>query len=150
MSHPAEQVQQQVSEMSRAYWQEQYQAYQQGREIGRSPFFSAHPMDAPIPSWPTTVDAAYQFYQDHLTRWDRGSASIAHASIHGKGLYIIQARTDGDDGWIELYDEAGACLGVGRTYIELIAWGDPETLRGQVDTGEFPANLDRRQTFWKS
>jgi hypothetical protein len=61
-------------------------------------------------------------------------------------VYAVRVTTDGDDGWLELYDERGTELGVGRTYVELIAWGDRATIRAAVENGEFPPELSDRDT----
>lgn len=149
MSEQTAQIRQQLAEELRDYWQERYQAYQQGREVGRSLNLMARRIQSvdaqPLPA---AVAAAYQFYQESLVERDIGTVYLSHLPVDGTPVYTVMASTDGDDGWLEVYDEAGECLGAGRTYLELVSWGDRDTLRNQVKTGEYPPEMDRNQTLW--
>jgi hypothetical protein len=92
---------------------------------------------------PTPVLNAYDFYNKHCG--DYGGARIYKAQIEEQDIYIVRVTTDGDDGWVEIFDGAGQQLAAGRTYIELISWGAVEEVRSYSGT-EFPAALDDRQT----
>jgi len=149
MDEQAAQVRQQLTEEFQSYWQERYQAYQEGRQVGRSlALMTQRIQTAEASSLPTPVEAAYRFYQERLTERDVGRVDLSHLPLNHTRVYTILAHTDGDDGWIEVYDEAGECLGTGRTYLELVVWGDRDTLRAQVETGEYPSELDRNQSLW--
>ncbi|MBD1911990.1 MULTISPECIES: hypothetical protein [unclassified Leptolyngbya] len=148
MSEQAAQVRQQLTEELHSYWQERYQAYQEGREVGRSLNLMAQRIQAADAQLPAAVEEAYRFYQENLVERDIGTVSLSHLPINGIPVYTIMASTDGDDGWLEVYDDVGECLGVGRTYLELVNWGDRDTLRNQVETGEYPPEMDRGQTLW--
>ncbi len=45
--------------------------------------------------------------------------------------YAIVVSTDGSDGWIEVYDEQGREIGIGRTWMELIGWGNIDEIRNE-------------------
>jgi hypothetical protein len=81
---------------------------------------------------PRTVREAYEFYKHHFEDGDIGSARDYVVPAAGKTTYAIRVRTDGDDGYLEVYDDKGKFLAAGRTYIEVVAWGSREWLRAQV------------------
>jgi hypothetical protein len=100
---------------------------------------------------PDEVREAYDFYWHHFEEADIGSARVYRVPSGRKVTYAIRVRTDGDDGYLEVYDEKGKFLAAGRTYIEVVAWGSREWLRSQVRRpGELPPELhdaDSR-TLW--
>ena len=142
------------------YWQAHYAAYRAGQEIeNRSlPFLSDNKQVASvndreeIASTPSTVRDAYDYYLHQCDGW--GSPHlwrIDSPSIEGLPWYLVVVTTDGDDGWVEAYDNAGILLAAGRTYIELIHWGEREAIRANTDDSEFPEELaDRfKRTLWQ-
>lgn len=132
----------------RAFWQERYTAYRAGQEHTTRFLQSAEV--APTPILPPTVAQAYQFYADAVEAADWGNVYLLQPTIQGRPCYLIYVTTDGDDGWLELYGRDGSFLGAARRYLELLAWGDRQTLRQQTATGEFPAALQHRMadTLW--
>ena len=42
----------------------------------------------------------------------------------------------------------GNLLDAARRYIELLAWKNLEDVRGQVETGDYPPELNRESTLW--
>jgi len=143
-------VQQALADELHTYWQQAYRAYQAQAEAPPPlwPPQAQAQTTATLKPLPAAVQAAYQFYQEQLVQPDRGNVSLTQRPMADALVYVIAGRTDGDDGWLEVYGEDGTSLGFGRTYIELIAWVDQTTLRQQVETGEFPDTLDRSQTLW--
>jgi hypothetical protein len=148
-----------------SYWQEEYAAYQAhrpsrnappgvtpavGEQAGQWFLFAFRLERALLPTLPEPVRQAYAFYFHAVEAHDWGNVYLYGVSLAGTPLYIIRTTTDGDDGWVELYDGAGALLGAGRTYIELVAWGEQATIRSQVATGDFPPALADRaaRTLW--
>ncbi|MEO1147769.1 MAG: hypothetical protein AAFY26_19475 [Cyanobacteria bacterium J06638_22] len=132
------------------YWQERYRAYLEETDMDAKPTPLAA-MTAMTPKTATRPDAvqdAYQYYRDHVAARDRGTVNLETLSLEDKLVYAIRAATDGDDGWLELYDASGSLLRAGRTYIELVAWGDRDEIRSEVHTGDYPATLNRNQTLW--
>ena len=70
---------------------------------------------------------------------------------------VYRITTDGNDGWIFIFDRDGKLLAAGQTYIEVIVWADSSLLEKYSDIEEFlkdywggmPAFLDaHKQTFW--
>jgi len=108
------------------------------------------------PDFPLPVEQAYNYYFENVQEADWGNANLyllpKGAAISAQMVYVIRVTTDGDDGWVELYDEAGTELGVGRTLLELVEWGERNTIRAMVQSGEFPLELDDRrdETIWAS
>jgi hypothetical protein len=100
---------------------------------------------------PKAVREAYEFYKKHFEDEDLGSVREYVVPVAGKTTLAIRVRTDGDDGYLEVYDEKGKFLAAGRTYLEVVAWGSREWLRAQVTRpGELPPELrdaDER-TLW--
>ena len=88
---------------------------------------------------PKPVLDAHEFYQTHFADADLGSVRGYVVPVAGKTTYAIRVRTDGDDGYLEVYDERGKVLAAGRTYLEVVAWGSRAWLRAQVARpGELP------------
>ncbi|NEN92773.1 MAG: hypothetical protein F6K48_29310 [Okeania sp. SIO3H1] len=92
--------------------------------------------------------AAYQFYRETVEMGDWGSVLAYRMEVEEEAIEIVYVVTDGDDGWLEAYDLDGNILGAARRYIELLAWKNVEDVRGQVETGGFPPELNRESTLW--
>ncbi|MEC4813585.1 MAG: hypothetical protein SAK29_10000 [Scytonema sp. PMC 1069.18] len=99
---------------------------------------------------PKSVQEAYNYYFEGVERQDWGNVFLYQVPIENQQIYAVYVKTDGDDGWVELYDCQGIELGVGRTYLELVAWGDKNTIRSQTETGDFPPELEEGcdKTLW--
>ena len=82
-------------------------------------------------AFPPSVHAAHDYYLNTVEKQDWGSVSLYKVPVGDQPIYAVRVTTDGDDGWLELYDAQGTELGVGRTYLELIAWGDRATIRAR-------------------
>lgn len=150
MSDWANEVCDRVATTLHDYWQTRYHAYLEKTETEPTPtplaaMTAATPAAATLPE---AVQNAYQYYQENLAERDCGSVMLETLTLDNRLVYAVRVTTDGDDGWLELYDTSGALLGAGRTYIELVAWGDRDEIRSAVHTGEYPAHLDRNQTLW--
>ncbi|NJK79106.1 MAG: YbjN domain-containing protein [Chloroflexaceae bacterium] len=130
------------------YWLEVRQAHIDGRDHDTD-FLESYVLENPMDT-PQTVHAAYEYYHHHIEARDIGVVRVYRMPTEHGETYAVYTTTDGDDGWLELYDAAGERLGGGRVYIELVAWGELDELRAQVTTGEFPAALaDRHErTLW--
>jgi hypothetical protein len=132
-----------------------YSISQEGGDPG-----TTHPQDSELsPSavradrakMPRAVREAYEFYKKHFEDEDTGSARDYVVPVAGKKTYAIRVRTDGDDGYLEVYDGKGRLLAAGRTYIEIVAWGSRKWLRAQVARpGELPPELQDagERTLW--
>ncbi|GAB4158051.1 MAG: hypothetical protein Fur0046_37750 [Cyanobacteria bacterium J069] len=151
-------LQQQCNDLLKTYWQAKYTAYQSGEDMDeemplRQNALSPNSILGTQAALPATVQAAYDFYNENVMQHDWGSVSVSQmpmTSAPNGAVYAVVTTTDGDDGWLELFDLDGKPLGAARTYLELVSWGDPEVLREQVHTGEFPDELQARMdtTLW--
>ena len=136
------------------YWAARYAAAQQDVEM-QERFLDAYKipretMQQEASLVPPTVRDAYAYYRGTVEAQDWGSVRLYRVPVRDQPVYAVRVTTDGDDGWLELYDDQGTELGVGRTYLELVGWGDRATIRAQVENGEFPPELSDRdaRTLW--
>jgi hypothetical protein len=101
---------------------------------------------------PKSVTDAFDFYYSKVEEKDLGSVWVYKVEVDGKATYAIRVSTDGDDGWLELFDQDGENLGSARTYIEIILWGEINEIRSQAENWEFPPEFENRKqlSLWKS
>ena len=96
---------------------------------------------------PPQVREAHEFYWQKLEHEDIGFARVYQVAADAEQTYAVRAQTDGDDGWLEIYDEHGAFLAAGRTYIELVWWGPRDYIRSLIGK-DMPPEFDTKQTKW--
>ena len=99
---------------------------------------------------PDSLQEALWFYQESVEQADWGSVWLYQMPIADNlpphcAFVAVETSTDGDDGWVELYLPTGEALGFGRTYLELVYWGEKVPNRRYVRTGEFPRQAAQRQ-----
>jgi hypothetical protein len=97
---------------------------------------------------PGEVREAAEYYYNRVEAEDWGSVRVYRVPTDHGETYAVRVTTDGDDGWIEVYDLKGHLLGAGRTYLERIAWAPREEVRQQFGDN-WPKALDRGKTRWK-
>jgi hypothetical protein len=119
----------------------------------------AHPMDTELSlsakkipraehdKLPAPVRDAFQFYWDRFEKEDIGFVRAYEVTAGSKQTYAVRVKTDGDDGWLEIYDENGEFLAAGRTYIELVWWGPRDHIRSLIGK-DMPAEYDTKTTKW--
>lgn len=134
----------------REHYAARYRAYLSG---GEGPDSSAELGDGAtrpeLASLPPAAQEAYQFYRRHFEETDLGSARQYLVPTSAGTTYAVRVRTDGDDGFLEVFDAAGRPLLAGRTYIEVVAWGDRDWLRAQAaNPGDLPPALQNADTLW--
>ena len=140
----------------REFWQQEFGAWRSGVEPAGSLAERLLPGSlvarSAAESAPATVQESLAFYVEHVERADWGSVYLYRVRVAARGIWAVHVSTDGDDGWLEIYDEGGRLLGAARSYIELLAWGPRADMRALVFTGGYPAALaDRAQrTLWQS
>ncbi len=100
------------------------------------------------PTLPSSVRAAADFYLKRVEAEDWGSVGVYRVPTALMETYAVRVTTDGDDGWLEVFDLDGRFLGAGRTYIELIAWTTQKKVREQFGDN-WPKALDRKKTLWQ-
>src|SRR5256885_8746593 len=76
---------------------------------------------------PEPVLEAHDFYNKNCDNW--GGAVIFNIKVEGRETYVVYVTTDGDGGWVEIFDKDGSSLGAARTYIELMSWGTVDEIR---------------------
>ncbi|NJO04235.1 MAG: hypothetical protein HC876_01115 [Chloroflexaceae bacterium] len=131
----------------RNYWQTEYEAYATGDETYHE-FLEEYTIE-PRPAYlPEPVWAAYALYDRYVQRESWGAVQLLQVPTEVADTFAVYVTTDGDDGWLEVYDVRGQLLGAGRTYIELVYWGDVKEIRAQLDTRTLPGALDTRATLW--
>jgi hypothetical protein len=137
-----------------AYWEIAYQAYLKNEDLQRELL-----EEYEIVSWretqnrpgiPASALVAYDFYFTNIEARDIGSVRTYRVPIAEQDTFAVRVTTDGDDGWLEVFDQHGSTLGAARTYIELIGWASTDEVREQVAIREFPASLANRHemTLW--
>src|SRR5262249_1180078 len=134
---------------------EAYRAHLDGLDPPKSDLGSCILEGAPGPgersAIPAEVLAAYEYYYRTMNDRDLGAVRVYQVPVRGAVAYAVRVTTDGDSGWLEVYDRHGRLLGAARTYLEIAAWGDRQAIRKQVDDfGELPPSLRDapRQTLW--
>jgi hypothetical protein len=149
-------VQDWYTERLRQFHGERYQAYLDDSD----PNNELHPKSqelsqaavkldrADLAQLPAEVRAAFDFYFHRVEQEDWGSVAVYRVQTDILETYAVRVTTDGDDGWLEVYDLQGNLLGAGRTYIELVAWAPRDEVRSQFGDN-WPAALDTSKTLWK-
>lgn len=151
MSTLAEIVKTYVTQELHDYWLERYRDYLEDREPDSYEIWSEGALNTEqLKEAPESVFAAFSFYNENVMQQDWGSVKVYKLEIEEQLLYAVHTITDGDDGWLEVYDEKGNLLGAARRYIELLAWGEVEAIRNTVEHTDFPAELEFRMsaTLW--
>ena len=143
---------------SQQNWQKQYRAYLQNEEV--EDLWSKYRIDRKTSDLPNTVVQAVQFYLAEVEDKDFGGVQLFKIPLidtdldnkdkKEESIYLVKVSTDGDDGWVELYDTEGFFLSAGRTYIELVAWGSLPEIRNYVYSSGFPKSMADRseRTLW--
>jgi hypothetical protein len=76
-------------------------------------------------SVPENVLEAYDFYTEH------GHEQVRVAKIHvqEQDTYAVRVKTDGDGGWLEVFDMQGQRLGTALTFLDVLSWEDQAGIR---------------------
>ncbi len=91
---------------------------------------------------PEAMLTAYDYYREHIVAKDLGSAYGVTLLVGEQITFAVVVTTDGDDGWLEVYDIEGQQLGVARTCFDKVLWGDCAEMRSLVSTSALPAELE--------
>lgn len=117
--------------------------------------FESDALGEPLPhtahaSLPAPVAAALV----HLKRRyddDRAGSTrvISRRDAHGD-FFVLHTTTDGDDGYVCVFDAAGDCDGAARTLLELCEWNTLEATLALLSSSALPPGLAARrsQTLW--
>ena len=99
----------------------------------------------------SNINDSVSFYYENIEEKDIGCVNLYELTLNDSNekLYLIRVTTDGDDGWLELYDGDGKLLEYGRTYIEVIHFEDDiSKLRNRVSDFSYPEEMDLKLTKW--
>ena len=72
--------------------------------------------------FPEAVQKAYDHYIENVEMADWGSARLYQPTVEDHAVFVVLVTTDGDDGWLEIYDEQGEAIGLGKTYLGEVKW----------------------------
>ena len=151
-----ERVQQVYAQWFQTHWQERYRDYCQGDISDPDDFVLYHYAvmavreTAEPPGIPPAVLESYRFYIQEVEDRDCGVVTLSQVPIDDQDTFAVFVTTDGDDGWLEVFDSTGAILGTARVYLELLLWGTPADIRAMVETGAYPIAAEdlAAQTLW--
>ena len=134
----------QYTDTLRTHWQTAHEAYLNDSDEPEFPFAAADRDDTDLPD---AVKEAIRYYVEQIERNDIGSVQLYKYAK----AFIVSTSTDGDDGWVELYAKEGTALGYGRTFIEIVSWGEKDTIRKMTMDSSFPADMADRfeRTLWR-
>ncbi len=75
------------------------------------------------------IQEAFRFYFENVEDADFGSVRVYKYSSGIVPIYVVGVSTDGDDGYIEIYNLAGEPITYGRYDADVINWCDRQTVR---------------------
>ncbi|NJN30491.1 MAG: hypothetical protein HC824_08740 [Synechococcales cyanobacterium RM1_1_8] len=93
---------------------------------------------------PAAMLAAYDYYAEQIAAQDLGRVDGVTLLVGEQITFGVAVTTDGEDGWIEVYDIEGQLLGAARTYLDQVQWGEREQMRSLVETSALPPELEAR------
>jgi hypothetical protein len=147
MAEANQAVQEWYANQLKEFFLEQYRSGREGTNTGETHPPSERELGSSATrvnpaALPEPVRQAHEFYKQHFEDADIGWARALQVPAGDRTTYAIRVHTDGDDGYLEVYDDQGGFLAAGRTYLEVVAWGDLDWLRAQAESpGELPPEL---------
>lgn len=91
---------------------------------------------------PEAMLAAYDYYREQIAAKDLGSVYGVTLLVGERITLGVVVTTDGDDGWLEVFDIEGQSLGAARTYLDKMLWGNCQQMRALVSTPALPPELE--------
>ncbi len=85
-----------------------------------------------LDQFPDNVQEAFRFYKENVQDGDFGSVHVYKYSSAIVPIYVIGVSTDGDDGYLEIYDRNGEPITYGRYDADVINWCDRQTTRADL------------------
>ncbi|MEO1431263.1 MAG: tetratricopeptide repeat protein [Cyanobacteria bacterium J06633_8] len=82
-----------------------------------------------LDQFPDNVQDAFRFYKEIVEDGDFGCVRLYKYSSGIVPIYVVAVSTDGDDGYIEIYNQAGEPITYGRYDADVINWCDREIVR---------------------
>ena len=111
----------------RDYYAARYKAYQAGSELNDPDEFGQENLvlDEVRDRLPAAI---HEFWQAAIAEGDSYYPAIYKLSVQDQETYALRITTDGDDGWLVIFDAEGNLLASAQTYVEVIVWADDQTL----------------------
>ncbi len=130
------------------HWLAVYRAYCQSQEYTEV-FLEPYRLENAM-HLPPTVHEAYEWYRHQTRVHGMDTVQAFRVPLPDGDSYALYAAAGSGDGWIEIYDAAGNVLGAGRVYIELVDWGELESVRALLEHQALSPGLIQRQseTLW--
>lgn len=107
-----------------------------------------------IGNLPSEVLSSFQYYYGNVEVQDWGCVRVYNIQYQETKYILIRVTTDGDDSFVEVYDD-NKCILSARGYLELLTFtSTPQVLRacatcaggGDVD-GSFPVDFNRASSW---
>ena len=145
-------VKQLYAQRLRDYYVTRYQAYQAGSELNELDEFGQENLilDEALDRLPSPI---HEFWQAAIAEGDSYYPAVYKLPVQDQETYALRITTDGDDGWLVLFDAEGNLIASAQTYIEVIIWADDQTLPTISATNFLQTPLPgmetaASQTFW--
>jgi hypothetical protein len=87
-------------------------------------------------SIPGAVAEARAFYAEACFDW--GGASVHRQRIGSREVFFVHVGTDGDSGWLEVFDDTGAFLLAASLDGTRLVWEPRDVARARIESGEPP------------
>lgn len=82
-----------------------------------------------VSTTPRRVQAAYAYYYENVEVQDWGGVSVYKVMIGDTSTYAVHTTCDGDEEWLELYNEYGNDLGFAKIYVDEFEYIEKHVLR---------------------
>jgi hypothetical protein len=83
---------------------------------------------------PATVAEARDFFNDSVSDW--GAASVHRQTIGARDVLYVHVGTDGDAGWLEVFDATGTFLCAAAIEGNEVEWESREAARERIPARE--------------
>lgn len=151
MSEWIEDVKRAYTERLKAHYLKQYVAYCREQPLDDRCEFGQDNLLSPeaIAALPPSVQ---DFGNTAEALSDSNYARVYQLKVKEELTYAARVTTDGDDGWLAIFDAQGKLLAAGQTYIEVVVWqatdlhDRPADLLDTTVTGFEEASA---QTLWR-
>jgi hypothetical protein len=127
MSNWIDRVKQFYAQRLHDYYVARYKAYQAGSELNEPDEFGQENLvsDADRDRLPALI---HEFWDAAIAEGDSYYPAVYKMSVQDQNAYALRITTDGDDGWLVVFDAEGNLLASAQTYIEVMIWADDQTL----------------------
>ncbi|MEM7125607.1 MAG: hypothetical protein AAF702_04730 [Chloroflexota bacterium] len=78
---------------------------------------------------PPSIQSTHSYYYENVEKQDWGGVSLYKVLVDDVWTYAVHTTCDGDEQWLEIYDEDGVELGFAMIYVDNFKYTDKQTLR---------------------